>query len=117
MRSYRCVFSYAGGNTTIDIVAGDGERAIEAASSAISAGDYDRIDVWDGETRVITRTTPRAWDTLGTIVAPNSPKDHPQAPPLPSGLPRRPVTASPARLMGLRAMRDHWHRIVAGRGS
>lgn len=65
MKNYRCVFTYTGGNTTIEVTADDGTHAIEVAAAAISAGDYDRVDVWDGEDLLITKNTVRAWDSLG----------------------------------------------------
>ncbi|MGE4064321.1 MAG: hypothetical protein AB7E79_13220 [Rhodospirillaceae bacterium] len=65
MKSYRCVFSYSGGNTTINVTAEDGAHAITAAGNAITAGDYDRVEVWDDDVLVLVKTTPRAWDALG----------------------------------------------------
>ncbi len=105
MKSYRCVFSYASGNTTIDIAADDGECAIEAAASAISPGDYDRVEVWDGETLLLTRTTPRAWDALGDTPPPEPTAvtlDQPQTAPLSPSLPRRAPTlfAASLRVLG-----------------
>lgn len=110
MKSYRCVFTYAGGNTTIDIAADDGEQAVEAAASAINAGDYDRVEVWDGDDLLLTRTTPRAWDALGDVPPPEpgtdvvtdlAALDQPRTAPLPPSLPRR----SPSLLTsGLRAL-------------
>jgi hypothetical protein len=112
MKSYRCVFSYSGGNTTIEISAADGEQAIAAAASAINAGDYDRVEVWDGEDLVMERTTPRAWDTLGDDAPPSQAltisSEHAMAPtgPLPQGLPRRAPTMSAAVLRGPRIRRS-----------
>ncbi len=117
MKSYRCVFNYAGGNTTIDIAADDGERAIEAAATAINAGDYDRVEVWDGETLLLTRATRRAWDALGEL-----PQPEPMAPeqprPLPVSLPRRAPTTFAASLkaLGLNNAKTRWHRLVARKG-
>lgn len=91
MQSYRCVFSYASGKTTIAVSANDGAEAIDAAASAIGAGDYDRVEVWDGETLLLTRTTPRAWNALAEAAAqerPVGPEQFPTAP-MPPGLPRR----------------------------
>jgi hypothetical protein len=109
MKSYRCVFSYAGGNTTIDVVAGDGDLAIEAAASAITAGDYDRVEVWDGDTLVLARTTPRAWDALGDTSPGDAPlpepidaaPEQPQTAPLTHSHPRRAPTLFAASLRAL----------------
>jgi hypothetical protein len=104
MKSYRCVFSYASGNTTIDILADDGEKAIEAAATAISPGDYDRVEVWDGQTLLVTRTTPRAWDALGDASPPEpivTAPEQPQTARLPPSLPRRAPTLFAASLRTL----------------
>lgn len=121
MQSYRCVFSYAGGNTTIDVAADDCEGAIAAASNAISAGDYDRVEVWDGDTLLITKTTPRAWDALGDIAAPQSAPvgaERPQNAPLPTSLPRRAPTlfASSLRALGLGSVASRWQRAANRKG-
>src|SRR5687767_2475199 len=95
MKSYRCVFSYASGHTTIDIAAENGERAIDAAANPISTGDYDRVQVWDGATLLVSRTTARAWDAFGDAPQPDAailvaaPEPPPQTAPLPPSLPRR----------------------------
>ncbi|MCA0201619.1 MAG: hypothetical protein LCH56_12405 [Proteobacteria bacterium] len=113
MNNYRCIFNYAGGTTTIDITADNSERAIEAASAAINAGDYDRVEVWDGHTLLLTRATPRAWDTLGEL----SPAP-PQRLPVPLSLPRRTPISFVASLkaIGLNSAKAHWRRLVARKG-
>jgi hypothetical protein len=121
MQSYRCVFSYAGGNTTIDVTADDSEAAVAAAASAISAGDYDRVEVWDGDTLLITKTTPRAWDALGDIPAPEPAPvipEQPQTAPLPVSLPRRAPTlfASSLRALGLGGVASRWQRAASRKG-
>lgn len=117
MKGYRCVFNYAGGNMTIDIAADDGERAIEAASAAINAGDYDRVEVWDGETLLLTRATPRAWDTLGELSAPE-PTTPAQPYPLSMSLPRRvpPSFAASLKALGLTNAKARWQWLVARKG-
>lgn len=115
MKSYRCVFNYAGGNTTIEIAAADAARAIEAAVTAINAGDYDRVEVWEGEALLLTRATPRAWDTLGERL-PSAPE--PQSASLLLSLPRRaPATfAASLKAMGLNNAKARWRRLVARKG-
>lgn len=117
MKSYRCVFRYASGNTTIDIAADDGERAIEAAASAINAGDYDRVEVWDGATLLLIRATPRAWDALGDL-SPPAPMPSEQHYPLSLSLPRRAPTSFAASLkaLGLHNAKARWQRLVARKG-
>lgn len=91
MKRYRCVFSFASGHTTINIAAGGGEQAVEAAAIAITPGDYDSVEVWDGETLILARTTPRAWDALGDATPRDSGASGSewQAAPLQVCLPRR----------------------------
>jgi hypothetical protein len=114
MKNYRCVFNYAGGKTTTEVAADDCEGAVEAAAAAINAGDYDRVEVWDSETLLLTRSTPRAWDTLGD---PPSPQHHP-ATPVSLSLPRRAPTTFAASLkaIGLNNAKAHWRRLVARKG-
>lgn len=81
MKNYRCVFLYPSGSTTIEVTAADGEKAITAAAEAIDAGDYDRVEIWDGAVLVVTRATPRSWNALET----------PQVAASASSLPRRPA--------------------------
>ncbi|MCC6913914.1 MAG: hypothetical protein IT566_09455 [Rhodospirillaceae bacterium] len=117
MKSYRCVFNYAGGNTTIDITADDGACAIEAAAAAINAGDYDRVEVWDGDTLLLTRATPRAWDALGDVAPPEP--AHPEPPyPLSVSLPRRAPSSFAASLkaFGLNNAKARWQSLVARKG-
>jgi hypothetical protein len=118
MKSYRCVFSYAGGNTTIDITAADGERAIEAASTAINAGDYDRVEVWDDGSLLITRATPRAWDALGEVLPPEPMPEAVQTSPRATSLPRRAPTTFAASLkaLGLSNAKARWQLLVARKG-
>ena len=106
MKNYRCVFSYSGGSTTITIAAVDGEQAIEIAAGEIHAGDFDRVEVWEGAVLVVQRTTPRAWDALGEYEErPDASSSHsapPAGPPpsqatLPGGLQRRPPSLLPGR--------------------
>jgi hypothetical protein len=110
MKRYRCVFSYASGHTTIDIAAETGERAVDAAASAINTGDYDRVEVWDGDTLLVSRITARAWDAFGDapppavaiVVAAPEPAA-PRIAPLPPSLPRRVpnLFAASLRVLGL----------------
>ncbi len=120
MKSYRCVFSYTGGTTTINIDAIDADCAIEAAAGAISAGDYDRVEVWDGNTQLLARTTPRAWDSLGDPAAtPAAPAviEQPQTAPIHFTLPRRPrsLFRDGLNALGLKAAKDGWRRILSAR--
>jgi len=117
MKSYRCVFNYTGGNTTIDIAAADGEQALTAAASAIIAGDYDGVEVWDGDTLLITRTTPRSWDRLG-----GAPEDPGAAPPAPSTVPESLPASLPRRApapfaSGLRVLggKTSWQKLLSRR--
>lgn len=122
MKNYRCVFTYSGGNTTIEIDADDCEQALEAAAAAITAGDFDRADVWDGDTVLLTRTTPRAWDALGDVPTPppaaESNVEQPQTAPMPAGLPRRTPSLLTAGLKALKlgTAKAHLQRMGARRG-
>ncbi len=113
MKSYRCVFTYSGGNTSIAVTAPDGACALTEASSAIDAGDYDRVEVWDGDLLVMTRTTPRAWDALGALTSAEP------AAMASSSLPRRPSSPSfAARLksFGLQNAKTRWRRLIDRKG-
>ena len=119
MKSYRCVFNYAGGNTTIDIAAADGEQALTAAASAINAGDYDGVEVWEGDSLLIARTTPRAWDCLGGPAADSAAEIAEASPPPVSApnvasLPRRAPTLFISSLRALGA-KTGWRNIVSRR--
>lgn len=122
MKSYRCVFNYAGGNTTIDVTAGDGERAIEVAAAAISAGDYDGVEVWDGDDLLLTRTTRRAWDALGSpeiraVDGPNRPASVAEPPPpTPTSHPRRALTSFAASLKERLPRGKHWQPTATRKG-
>ena len=122
MKSYRCVFNYAGGNTTIDVTASDGERAIAIAAAAISAGDYDRVEVWEGDDLLLTKTTRRAWDTLGDSQTETSGTDPQTArgpelpPPAPSSHPRRAPTSFAASLKGIGAGLKRWQPKASRKG-
>lgn len=108
MKSYRCVFSYSGGSTTIAVVADTPAEAVETAAAAINAGDFDGVEVSDGGNVVLSRTTPRAWDALGERASPSAAPapgravEQPETAPLPANsLPRR----GPGLLFsGLRAL-------------
>lgn len=122
MKSYRCVFNYAGGNTTIDVTAGDGERAIEVAAAAISAGDYDRVEVWEGNDLLLTKTTRRAWDALGEseIQRPGAPTQpaaslEPQTP-IAASHPRRALTTFASSLKELGSGMKHWRPKTSRKG-
>lgn len=108
MKNYRCVFIYAGGNTTISVMASNGEHAIEVATAAISVGDYNRVEVWEGRQLLLTQSTPRAWGLLGDDGAPERPARDPAGPELPQGQPasshpRRAPSSIAASLKGVDA--------------
>ncbi len=123
MKSYRCVFNYAGGKTTIGVEAETAAQAVEDAQAAINAGDYDRVEIWDGETLLLTRATPRAWDAFGDALGDTLPSFHghgdaapeqPRTGPLTVSLPRRPpiLFSQGLRALGFGAKKLRWQKRV-----
>lgn len=127
MKNYRCVFIYAGGNTTIEVTARNSDHAIDVAATAISTGDYDGVEVWADDQVLLTKTTRRAWDLLGNPAAP--PDQAPRGQParreqaaeqsqaqISTSHPRRAATSLAAGLKGIDAGLAAWRRKAARKG-
>jgi len=127
MKNYRCVFIYAGGNTTIEVTARNSDHAIDVAATAISTGDYDGVEVWADDQVLLTKTTRRAWDLLGNPAA----APHQTAPgqaarseaateqsqaQISTSHPRRTATSLAAGLKGIGAGLAAWRRKAARKG-
>lgn len=109
MKNYRCVFIYAGGNTTIEVTARNSDHAIDVAATSITPGDYDGVEVWADDQVLLTKTTRRAWELLGNpAAAPDQaarcePTTKHSQPQISTSHPRRAATSLAAGLKGLGA--------------
>jgi hypothetical protein len=55
MKKYRCVFTYARGTTTIDVVAHDADAALVQAQTTVADHTATDIEIWDETGLVSTR--------------------------------------------------------------
>jgi hypothetical protein len=122
MNNYRCVFTYAGGNTTIEVTATNSDHAIDVAAAAISTGDYDRVEVWAGDQVLLTKTTQRAWDKLGNPAVPPdqavgcAPMTEQSQAQIAISHPRRAASSLAAGLKGIGASLAAWRPKAARKG-
>ncbi len=55
MKKYRCVFTYARGTTTIEVVAHDADSALAQAQHTVSDQGATHVEVWDETGLVSTK--------------------------------------------------------------